>query len=71
MNSTISDLDSLKDGLKKMVLNFDAETPKGTITFKGELNKDEVDFLLRFAILSLMARGTLPVTELIPPASIN
>ena len=44
-------------------INFDAELPDGTVTFKGQLNKDEVDFLLRFAILSLMARGTLPVVQ--------
>ena len=48
--------------MDKIDLNFDAELPDGTVTFKGQLNKDEVDFLLRFAILSLMARGTLPVT---------
>ena len=46
-----------------MDINFDAELPDGTVTFKGQLNKDEVDFLLRFAILSLMARGTLPVVQ--------
>ena len=44
-----------------MNINFDAETEQGNITFKGELTKEEVDFLLRFAILSLMARGTLPI----------
>ena len=49
-----------------MELNFDAETPQGIITFKGVLGKDEVDFLLRFAILSLMARGVLPVQVLNP-----
>ena len=44
-----------------MEINFDAETDKGTITFKGSLTKDEIDFLLRYAILSLLARGALPM----------
>lgn len=43
-----------------MLIDFDVETSEGKIGFKGELNKEEVDFLLRFALLSLMARGTLP-----------
>ena len=58
-----------------MQINFDAETEGGTITFKGELTKEEVDFLLRFAILSLMARGTLPIQitdeKTVPPESLN
>lgn len=44
-----------------MQLDFEQETPEGFIKFTGNLTKDEVDFLLRFAILSLMARGTLPL----------
>ena len=81
LNSTILDLDYRKDGLNEfdfrrgftsrgsianMELNFDAETDQGTISFRGNLGKDEVDFLLRFAILSLMARGTLPVQVVNP-----
>lgn len=59
-----------------MEIEFDAETPAGQITFKGQLTKDEVDFLLRFAILSLMARGTLPIVieasdPNAPPVSVN
>mgnify|MGYP001613388510 FL=1 len=46
-----------------MEINFDAELPDGTVTFKGVLSHEEVDFLLRFAILSLMARGTLPIVQ--------
>ena len=49
-----------------MKLDFDAETEQGTINFKGVLTKEEVDFLLQFAILSLMARGTLPVMQINP-----
>lgn len=46
-----------------MDINFDAETPEGTVAFRGSLTQDEVSFLLRFALLSLMARGTLPMVE--------
>lgn len=52
-----------------MDINFDVETPEGNITFKGSLQKDEVDFLLRFAMLSLMARGALPITVINQPPS--
>ena len=44
-----------------MDIDFESETTQGTIQFKGTLTKDEIDFLLKFAILSLMARGSLPV----------
>ena len=54
-----------------MDINFQTETPEGIITFQGSLGKEEVDFLLRFAILSLMARGTLPVVEAEVPQAIN
>lgn len=45
-----------------MDIDFEAETPQGVIQFKGSLNKDEVSTLLRYAILSLLAQGILPVT---------
>ena len=62
-----------------MDIDFDAETPEGTIHFNGKLTKDEISFLLRFAILSLMARGSLPFTgepdapedDGTPPVSLN
>lgn len=44
-----------------MRFNFEEETQEGTIKFNGDLTKEEVDFLLRFAILNLLARGTLPL----------
>ena len=44
-----------------MDIDFESETTQGTIQFKGTLTKDEIDFLLKFAIISLMARGSLPV----------
>lgn len=47
-----------------MEIDFEAQTPQGNVQFKGNLNKEEVDFLLKFAILSLMARGSLPIAML-------
>lgn len=63
LNFTISGLDYRKHGHREINLdiNFDQETPEGTVNFKGSLAKEEVDFLLKFAILSLMARGALPI----------
>ena len=56
----------------KMDIDFDEQTPEGLVSFKGSLSKDEVDFLLRFALLSLMARGTLtPEDTPTAPVSLN
>lgn len=49
-----------------MEINFEQETPEGLVIFKGELNKEETDFLLKFAVLTLLARGALPVTAIDP-----
>ena len=60
-----------------MEINFDAELESGMVNFHGTLSKDEVDFLLRFAILNLMARGTLPLAiamddhQEVPPETLN
>jgi len=43
-------------------INFEEPTPNGIAQFSGELTKEEVDFLLRFALLSLLTRGMLPQT---------
>lgn len=47
-----------------MQIKFDAETPEGVMTFSGNLTKEEVDFLLQFAIMQLFARGVLPVQQM-------
>jgi hypothetical protein len=52
----------------QMKLEFNVETPEGKINFTGSLNKDEVDFLLRYAIVSLMSQGILPVFEELAPS---
>jgi hypothetical protein len=46
-----------------MKIDFDAETADGIISFHGDLTKEEVDFLLRFALLSMMARGIIPLND--------
>lgn len=58
-----------KDG--QVELNFDAETDQGTINFKGVLTQDEVGFLIRFALLTLIARGALPMMPEIEPNKMN
>lgn len=45
-----------------MQINFEEQTPKGLVEFNGELTKEEVEFLLRYALLSLLTRGMLPST---------
>lgn len=44
-----------------MEINFKTQTPAGEVEFHGMLNEEEVEFLLRYAVISLMARGALPV----------
>lgn len=44
-----------------MEINFKTQTPTGEVEFHGMLNEEEVEFLLRYAVISLMARGALPV----------
>jgi hypothetical protein len=43
-----------------MIINFKEETADGSVEFAGELKKEEVDFLLRYALLTLLSRGLLP-----------
>ncbi len=40
-----------------MKLSFREPTEEGVFVFDGELNKTEVDFLLQYAIVDLMAKG--------------
>jgi hypothetical protein len=59
-----------------MEIDFEAETPEGLVNFKGSLTKDEVSFLLRYALLSLLTQGMLPQMsqvedEDIPPTKLN
>lgn len=43
-----------------MNVNKTIEGPGGAITFQGELNPDEVEFLITYAINTLMLKGALP-----------
>lgn len=65
-----------------MNIEFSEQVQEGTVSFHGVLTKDEVDFLLRYALLSLLSRGMLPqslsaslndvdLNEETPPEQIN
>lgn len=43
-----------------MLIDFEEQTETGEVKFFGELSKEEVDYLLRYALLSLLQRGMLP-----------
>jgi len=54
-----------------MQIAFKEQTPAGEVEFNGELNKEEVDFLLQYAIMALLQKGVLPMARdpmsVIPP----
>ncbi len=37
------------------------ETPEGTVVFEGELDSEEVDFVLRLGLNFLLQQGALPL----------
>lgn len=41
---------------------FKEVTPDGEVEFSGALKKQEVDWLLRYALLTLLARGIMPAS---------
>lgn len=43
-----------------MDINFSEELPNGKVDFTGTLSKEEVSFLLRFALLYLLQQGLIP-----------
>lgn len=49
----------------RVIIDFEEPTPKGVAKFSGELTSEEVGFLLRYALLSLLTRGMLPSTILV------
>ena len=61
--------------MEKIVnINFEVETPSGSINFTGQLSKDEVDYLLEYALFNLLQRGMLQeniVTERKPTETVN
>lgn len=48
-----------------MDINFTEELADGTINFTGTLSKEEVSFLLRFSLMSLLSRGMMPASILV------
>jgi hypothetical protein len=46
----------VKDG-DKVKIDFDMLTDHGNINFKGNLDKDEVEFILQFGLLTLLRQG--------------
>ena len=48
-----------------MDINFTEELADGSITFTGSLDKDEVSFLLKFSLMSLLSRGMMPASILV------
>lgn len=49
-----------------MIIDFKEQTEQGVVEFTGELTNEEVSFLLRYALLSLLSKGMLP-----PSLSVN
>lgn len=43
-----------------MDFSFEEEGPDGTIKFSGSLDKMEIDWLLRYALVNLLHKGALP-----------
>jgi hypothetical protein len=43
-----------------VIIDFEETTPRGVVKFNGELTPEEVSFLLRYALLTLLSRGMLP-----------
>jgi len=42
-----------------MKIDFQDETPEGTIEFKGEFNAEETQFIMQVGVMELMRRGAL------------
>ena len=50
-----------------MDIEFDHETPDGVIKFRGSIDHAETTMLLKFAILTLLAQGALPMVQMQMP----
>lgn len=46
-----------------MLVNKSVETPQGTVKFEGELEQNELDFVLKIGLNSLMRMGAIPFTS--------
>ena len=45
-----------------MLVNKSIETPTGTIKFEGELEQNELDFVLKMGLNTLLTAGAIPFT---------
>jgi hypothetical protein len=45
-----------------MLVNKSIETPTGTIKFEGELEQNELDFVLKIGLNTLLTAGAIPFT---------
>lgn len=48
-----------------MDVNVTEEMPDGSITFTGTLSTEEVSFLIKFGLMSLLSRGIMPASILV------
>lgn len=46
-----------------MKLKFEAETEDGPVAFQGSLDREEVEFLLQYALIDLIRKGVIPMSE--------
>ena len=44
-----------------MELDFEFDTPNGTVQFKGTLAKEEVEWVVKYGFLHLLQAGALPI----------
>jgi hypothetical protein len=45
-----------------MLVNKSIETEKGTVKFEGELEQNELDFVLKLGLNLLLTQGAIPFT---------
>jgi hypothetical protein len=45
-----------------MLVNKSIETPQGTVKFEGELEQNELDFILKIGLNTLLTAGAIPFT---------
>lgn len=46
-----------------MLVNKSIETPQGTVKFEGELEQQELDFILKVGLNFLLQNGAIPFTS--------
>ena len=44
-----------------MEIDFEFDTPNGTVNFKGSLAKEEVEWVVKYGFLHLLQAGALPI----------